>query len=41
MFKGLLPENLLNEYLLEIQLKNYSDRTLKSMRNNNLLFSLS
>ena len=38
MSKGLLLENLLNEYLLEIQLKNYSDRTLKSVRNNNLLF---
>ena len=38
MSKGLLLENLLNEYLLEIQLQNYSDRTLKSVRNNNLLF---
>ena len=34
----MLLENLLNEYLLHIQLKNYSMRTLKSVRNNNLLF---
>ncbi|MBQ1274350.1 MAG: site-specific integrase [Cellulosilyticum sp.] len=38
MSKGLLLENLLNEYLLEIQLKSYSDRTIKSVRNNNSLF---
>ena len=34
----MLLEDLLNEYLLDIQLKNYSIRTIKSVRNNNLLF---
>ncbi len=38
MSKGLLLENLLNEYLLDIRLKNYSDRTLKSVKNNTSLF---
>lgn len=38
MAKGTLLRNLLDEYLLEIKLKNYSPRTLVSVRNNNLLF---
>ena len=38
MAKGLLLKNLLEEFLLEIKLKNYSPRTLISVRNNNLLF---
>lgn len=38
MSKGLLLQHLLEEYLLEIQLKNYSIRTLKSVKNNNSLF---
>lgn len=38
MSKGIQLENLLNEYLLDIRLKNYSIRTLKSVKNNNLLF---
>ncbi|MBE6023458.1 MAG: recombinase [Cellulosilyticum sp.] len=38
MSKGLLLQHLLEEYLLEIQLKNYSIRTLKSVKNNNGLF---
>lgn len=38
MLRGLLLQHLLEEYLLEIQLKNYSIRTLKSVKNNNSLF---
>lgn len=38
MSKGIPLENLLNEYLLDIRLKNYSVRTIKSVKNNNLLF---
>ena len=38
MFKDLLLDDLLQEYLLEIKLKNYSIRTLKSVKNNNVLF---
>lgn len=34
----LLLKNLLEEFLLELEIKNYSKRTLKSYRNNNLLF---
>lgn len=38
MSSGLLLSHLLEEFLVEIQLKNYSVRTLKSIRNNNGLF---
>lgn len=34
----LLLKNILNEFLLELEIKNYSKRTLKSYKNNNLLF---
>lgn len=39
MSKGTNLENLLNKYLLDIRLKNYSVRTLKSVKNNMLFFA--
>ena len=38
MSKRTSLENLLNEYLLDIRLKNYSVRKLKSVKNNIMLF---
>lgn len=38
MIQGILLQNLLEEFLIEIQLKNYSPRILKSVKNNNQLF---